>query len=121
MPNISMLDIVEVNRYENVNLWRNVGRGNADRPRPMGNWLEVRLFQEGPNPDAVGAWIEVESGKLRTVRELTVGGGHGGGELGPVHFGLGDREEARVRVTWPDGEQGDWQTVPANGIVTIER
>jgi hypothetical protein len=116
-----MLDIVEVNRYENVNLWRNVGRGDAERPRPMGSWLGVRLSQAGPNRDAVGAWIEVESGKLRTVRELTVGGGHAGGELGPVHFGLGDRDEARVRVTWPDGEQGDWETVPANGIVTIER
>jgi hypothetical protein len=87
----------------------------------MGHWLEVQLTQEWPNRDAVGAWIEVEAGKQRTVREVTVGGGHAGGESGPLHFGLGAREAARVRVTWPDGEQGPWQKVPVDGIVTIER
>jgi hypothetical protein len=87
----------------------------------MGHWLGIELAQEGPNRDAVGAWIEVESGRLRTEREVTVGGGHAGGQSGPTHFGLGDRDEARVRVTWPDGEQGDWQKFPADQVVTIER
>jgi hypothetical protein len=116
-----MLDLVEVDRYENVKLWRNVGRGDAREPRAMGHWLGIELAQEGPNRDAVGAWIEVESGRLRTEREVTVGGGHAGGQSGPTHFGLGDRDEARVRVTWPDGEQGDWQKFPADQVVTIER
>ncbi len=40
---------------------------------------------------------------------------------GPVHFGLGDRTEARVRVTWPDGEQGEWQDRARRAIVTVER
>ena len=31
-------------------------------PAPMGNWLGVRLDQEGPNRDAIGAWIEVRIG-----------------------------------------------------------
>ena len=43
-----------------------------------------------------------------TSREITVGGGHAGGQLGWVHFGLGDAEGAEVRVTWPDGEVGPW-------------
>ena len=46
-----------------------------------------------------------------SVREVTVGGGHAGGQLGPIHFGLGSADEARVRVTWPDGEVGDWMDV----------
>jgi hypothetical protein len=69
----------------------------------------------------VGAWVEVEAGKQRTVREVTVGGGHAGGELGPLHFGLGSADEARVRVTWPDGQQGTWHTVPVDGTITIDR
>jgi hypothetical protein len=116
-----LLDIVEVNRDEGVILRRNVGDGTARKPRAMGHWLGVKLEQEGANRDAVGAWIEVASGGQTTVREVTVGGGHAGGELGPVHFGLADRDSAEVRITWPDGEQGAWQTIAADRTVTIER
>ena len=49
------------------------------------------LAQPGPNRDAIGAWIEVKVGDTTLRRELTVGGGHAGGELGWVHFGLGRR------------------------------
>ena len=116
-----LLDLVEVNRYENVGIRRNVGRGTSGKPRAMGHWLAVKLEQPGPNSDAIGAWIEVELGKQKTLREVTVGGGHAGGELGPVHFGLGDRAKARLRVTWPDGSQGPWQDVDVDGVVTISR
>jgi len=46
---------------------------------------------------------------------------YAGGELGPVHFGLGSQDQARVRVTWPDGSEGPWQTVPADRTITIDR
>ncbi len=54
-----MLDLVEVNRRENVKLWRSVGSGDADRPAPIGNWISLQLEQTGPNRDAIGSWIEV--------------------------------------------------------------
>jgi hypothetical protein len=115
-----LLDLVEVNRYENVSLRRNVGRGTAKKPKAMGHWLGVKLEQQGPNRDAIGAWVEVEAGKQRTAREISIGGGHAGGALGPTHFGLGKEAEARVRVTWPDGSQGRWRVVPADAVVTID-
>ncbi len=64
-----------------------------------------------------------KSGRERTasIREVTSGGGHAGGSVGPVHFGLGKRDEADVRVLWPDGEVGEWQTVKADQVVTITR
>ena len=40
-----LLDLVEVDRRENVQLWRNVGGGTADAPAPMGHWLGLRLDQ----------------------------------------------------------------------------
>jgi hypothetical protein len=116
-----MLDLVVVNRREPVKVWRNVGRGDAERPAPTGHWLAVRLQQPAPNVDAVGAWLEVRTGDRTTTREVTVGGGHASGEAGWLHTGLGDADEAEVRVQWPDGEKGPWQPVPADSFVTIER
>ena len=52
---------------------------------------------------------------------MTVGGGHAGGQLGWTHVGLGPSADAKVRVTWPDGEQGPWIPVAADGFATIER
>ena len=45
-----MLDLVIVNRRENVGLYRNVGSGTADDPEPMGHWLTVRLRAGGRQP-----------------------------------------------------------------------
>ena len=44
-----MLDIVVVNRNENVSLWRSVGWGDAAAARPMGNWIALRLAEPAPN------------------------------------------------------------------------
>jgi hypothetical protein len=114
-------DLVEVFYGAPVRAWRNVGTGDATRPAAMGNWLGVRLSEAGPNRDAVGAWIEVKVGDLTIRREVTIGGGHIGGQLGPILVGLGPSPEAQVRVQWPDGEMGPWMRVAANQYVDIER
>lgn len=116
-----LLDLVVVNRRENVLLWRNVGSGDAAEPGPMGSWIAVQLAQPAPNPDAIGAWIEVRTEERTAVREVTVGGGHVGGQLGWIHLGLDDIGEADVRVQWPDGEVGPWMPVVANQFVVLER
>jgi hypothetical protein len=116
-----MLDLVEVNRRVNVELWRNVGWGDAGRPAAMGDWVQLRLRQPAPNPDAVGSWIEVRIGNRVVQREVTVGGGHAGGQLGWTHFGLGQADTVEVRVQWPDGEKGAWLNVKANQLVVIDR
>ena len=65
--------------------------------------------------------MQVRVGERTIEREVLVGGGHAGGGLGPVHFGLGSAGAAEVRVIWPDGKYGEWQTVEANRIVEVER
>jgi hypothetical protein len=116
-----LLDLIELNYGDRVKLWRSVGSGDATQPTPMGHWLALQLAQPGPNRDAIGAWIEVKVGDVTLRRELTVGGGHIGGQLGWIHFGLGPANDARVRVQWPDGETGPWVDVKANGFDVIER
>ncbi|MGB5381322.1 MAG: CRTAC1 family protein [Acidimicrobiia bacterium] len=114
-----LLDIVEVNRVENANVWRNLGAGDTAGTPPMGNWLAIELAQSDVNVDAIGSWIEVKVGDHVVQREVNIGGGHAGGQLGWIHFGLGPSDEAEVRVQWPDGTVGPWMTVGANQFVTI--
>ena len=116
-----MLDLVEVNYGDRVRIWRNVGTGNAAQPVQMGNWLALRLSQPGANRAAIGAWIEVQLGDTILRRELTIGGGHAGGQLGWTHFGLGAASAAQVRIQWPDGEVGPWQQVSANQFLDVGR
>jgi hypothetical protein len=110
-----LLDIVTVVRREPVRLWRNLGV-----PAPA-HWLGVVLDHEGPNHDAIGAWLAVRIGQRTIEREVTIGGGHASGTLGPIHVGLGRADRAQVRVTWPDGEVGPWLDVGADRIVRIRR
>ena len=117
-----MLDLIEVNRREPVKLWRSVGWGTADASLPMGHWIAVRLDDQAePNHDAIGAWVETRAGGRVVEREVSVGGGHAGGQLGWIHFGLGAATTAEVRVRWPDGTLGPWQPVPADGFAIIAR
>ena len=116
-----MLDLVEVVRREPVRVWHNVGSGSLEAPEPMGNWIQLRVEQPAPNIDAIGGFVTVRAGGQTMERELTVGGGHAGGQLSWLHFGLGDAERAEVRVQWPDGEIGPWMDLSANSFSVIER
>jgi hypothetical protein len=116
-----LLDLVQVVRRENVQLWRNVGSGDGANPEPMGHWLAVDLDQAAANHDAIGAWVAVRAGGLQREREVTVGGGHASGQLVPLHFGLGGTTSAEVRVTWPDGDVGPWLPVEGDQVVRVER
>ena len=106
------LDLAVVNRRAPLELWRNVSEA--------GNAVSVTLAQDGGNRRAVGAWVELRAGDAVQVQELTLGGGHAGGSVLPLHFGLGAAQAAEARVLWPDGTQGDWQAV-APGPVTLTR
>ncbi|MCA8879383.1 MAG: CRTAC1 family protein [Rhodobacteraceae bacterium] len=110
-----LLDLIVVNRRAPLELWQNV-------TTDAGNWVAVTPRQDGANTFAVGGWIEVRGpdGHVAT-QELTVGGGHAGGQAGPIHFGLGAADAAEIRVLWPDGSASDWMQLPANRLVTIWR
>ena len=108
------VDLVVVNRNSRTQIWRNASAG-------LGNWVGLELKQPAPNVDAVGAWVEVRCGEHITRREVTIGGGHAGGQLGWIHFGLGAEPKAEVRVLWPDGTQRDWQRVEAGGFYELVR
>ena len=108
------LDIVVVNRNTGAEVWRNEGA-------TKGHWLQLALHQDGPNRDAIGAWIELRQGERVQRREITSGGGHAGGQLGWWHFGLGDIAQAEVRVIWPDGSASDWAKIAGDGFYDLTK
>ena len=107
------LDLVVVNRRAPLELYRNTG--------PAGASVAVSPRQDGANPFAVGAFVEVMRGGRAMSREITVGGGHGGGTAGPVHVGLGADDVVAVRVIWPDGRVSGTVTIDAGADVVLTR
>ena len=116
-----LLDMVVVNRQDKAQLWRNLGSGTADKPAPMGHWLQLRLQQAGGNREAVGAGVEVDLGGRIIREELTIGGGHASGQLGWMHFGLGDARQVKLRVQWPHGEWSAWADVAGDAFYVVNR
>jgi len=90
------LDLIVSNRRAPLELYRNVTDNS-------GNWVTVALRQYGGNRDAIGATVALTTGTLIDIRQVVIGGGHAGGQLLPLHFGLGAYEAAQLTVTWPDG------------------
>lgn len=106
------VDLVVSNRWKDAEIWENT-------TTKAGNWIELRLQNPGANRDAIGSWIEVRNAGHVMRREITIGGGHAGGSLGWHHFGVGADSQVEFRVIWPDGRQGAWQTVAANGFYIV--
>lgn len=112
------LDLVESFYGAPVRIWRNDGPVEGSAP---GHWLGLRLRQAAPNIDAIGAKLDIRASGVTTRREVTIGGGHAGGQLGWIHVGLGTATSAEIRVVWPGGETGPWLTIEADGYGTVTR
>lgn len=107
------LDLVVMNRRAPMELYRNV-------TPETGNWVRIKLEQEGGNRDAVGARVDVVVGDNMQSMQKLVGGGHAGGQALPLHFGLGQGIAAQVVVRWPDRSISAHR-VQAGKTVTIRK
>ncbi len=107
-----LIDLVVVNRRETAKVWRNV-------TPDAGRWIEILLADLSSNRDAIGAWVEVRQGEQIQTREITSGGGHASGQNGWWHFGTGASQSVDVRITWPDGRVGEWQTATTNAFYVM--
>lgn len=106
-------DLVVVNRRAPMEVWQNVTPGT-------GHWIKIDPGQLENNLFAIGAWVELRQGERREAVERTVGGGHGGGTLMPLHFGLGQADGAEVRVIWPDGVASPWVPLSAGQTYRVQ-
>lgn len=116
-----MMDLLVVNRSQNVSLFRNLGARTDWGHRPTGNWIKIELQGEGANPSAIGAKIQVKTGNLTQNRTVGIGGGHASGQNGFVHVGLGVAERAAIRIKWPNGDWSQSIRAFANNHVVIRQ
>jgi len=92
------------------------------------NWLKVRLVGAGrgaANTSGIGAWVQVETGGAKQLRELQGGHGHFGLQHDLVlHFGLGAACSVdKLEVIWPDKgrSRSTFTKVRANYLVEINQ
>ena len=109
-----LVDLAVVNRWVNAELYRNT-------TPDAGNFVAFKPIQKEANRDAIGAWIEEKCGADVMRREIISGGGHVSGILSWHHFGIGTEKTAEVRLIWPDGTTGEWQTVGAGKFYVVEK
>ncbi len=94
------LDLLLVNFYSNVVLYRNE---TNDR-----NWLRVRAEGKKSSRDGIGARVRVFAGdRLVGYRQIQSGAGYGRCSPLEAHFGLGKKpaETYRVEVVFPVGKK----------------
>ncbi|RED12151.1 FG-GAP repeat domain-containing protein [Pontivivens insulae] len=109
-----LLDLVVINRRAPALVYRNVST-------ETGNWVHIDVRDAAPNTRAVGGFIELEGPYGTQWREITVGGGHGGGQAVGHHFGIGDLTSTRARLHWPDGTVSPWQELTAGARHRLNR
>ena len=106
---------------EPVTVWRNAGARRRRAPGgdgPLGRRATPPAGAQRRRDRRVGGGAHR---RPNVDHEVTVGGGHASGQLGWIHLGLGEADQADVRVQWPDGEIGPWMTLQADTFATIER
>ena len=53
------------------------------------NWVVIEVNGFPPNPDAIGARVQLFAGGISQIREVTGGSGFGSQNMLPLHFGIG--------------------------------
>lgn len=109
-----LLDLVVVNRRAPMELYRNITPGT-------GHWLGISLTQPGGNRNAIGAVVTVSAGNLVQDQQISIGGGHAGGQAIPLHFGLAGADAASITIRWPDGTTTSGLPATLDQTVTIAK
>ena len=70
------------------------------------HWVILELVASDGDPQALGAWVELQAGRARQVRQVISGGSYASQNDLRLHFGLGDASEVdQLVIRWPDGSR----------------
>jgi len=113
--------------------WVDVYSGADDPSSPMSrllfntpqsnNWMTVRLIQQAPNRNGIGARVTAWTDGARQMRDIVAGDGFVSQNLDLMaHFGLGSSASVdSLVVQWPDGHVDRWTSVLADQHLHLEK
>jgi hypothetical protein len=107
------LDVVATALGAPAEIWLN-------RSAPDRHWLSLRLVGRRSNRDAVGARVKVVTAGRVQYDHVSTSSGYASSSAGPLHFGLGPDEVARVEIRWPSGLVQELKDVRGDRVVRIE-
>jgi len=86
------------------------------------HYIEIKLKQDAPNADAIGAEISLTAGGVTQLRVVYAGANFESSHPTAQHFGLGPNTSiTSMTVTWPDGGQDTWTDVAADQYLVLIR
>lgn len=79
------------------------------------NWIRVSLYQDSPNPFAIGASVTVRIGEREQVRDVERTRSYLSQMELPITVGVGKAETIDLlEVQWPDGTSTHWTELEVN-------
>lgn len=95
--NDGCLDIFVVNYGQQAKLFQNQCIYNN-------NWIMLHLEGTLSNKNGIGARVEVTTGEVTQIREISGGSSHMGQNMPEAHFGIGNHKIIdSIKVMWPSG------------------
>ncbi len=92
-----------------------------NRTESANHWIQVRLRGRGGNRQGLGAWVTVEHGGRRQVREIRTCGSVMSANDPVAHFGLGPHTSVdRLTVRWPDGSEQTHTSLAVDRVLVID-
>jgi hypothetical protein len=86
------------------------------------HWVRLKLVGTKSNRDAIGALVELHSGKTVQRRQVMPTRSYLSQSELPVTFGLGNVSTIdKVVIRWPDGSSQERTDVPIDRLTVIEQ
>lgn len=116
LDNDGFPEIVVLNEYTNVFLWKNL----SYIFNPQNNWLKIDLEGTTSNKDGLGSYIEVNTNLGSLYRYTTCGEGYISQNSTTEFFGLGEEASINyVKVKWLSGVEDILYNIDINQSITI--
>jgi tetratricopeptide (TPR) repeat protein len=91
-----------------------------NRTAGAGNWIELDIWGNRSNQDAVGAWVEVETQTGKQWDRVAAWSGYGCSSSHRLHFGLGKSDRvSSITVRWPAGSVARLGDIAGGQIIDI--
>jgi hypothetical protein len=108
------VDVVVTALGREAELWWN-------RSENSGHWLDISLEGTNSNRDGIGARIKVVTASGTQYNHMTTSVGYASSSDGPVHFGLGTENKAKlIEIHWPSGTVQTLQDVAADRVLKVK-